>query len=102
MAEQRPGCGKIFHLFGSQPHRATESCIHRLRIVTQYYNSAGLGCALDRSVALHAKDAVDDREVRSRCRVDVQDGAVNSRPVKHVLGPAIAATWHDAKHVLER
>src|SRR5207247_10960796 len=58
--------------------------------------------ALDRPVALHTHDAVDDGELRYRDgALDVDDALVESRPVKHVLRPSVHRAGNHAEQILE-
>src|SRR6185369_3724554 len=71
-------------------------------IITEDECTTSPGLALDRPVALHAHDAVDDGKARHRQRaVDVEDALVDARPVQDVLRPAVDSARDAAKHVLE-
>jgi hypothetical protein len=90
---------QIFELLGIDLHDAAAGGIYT-RWVGTGDNYAGLfGGALNRAVALHTFDSIDQAELLWEGKVQVGDGLVDTRPMKNILGPAVNGTGHEAEEI---
>jgi len=82
-------------------HQACRGGVDRDRVVAEDEHTAAFRIALDRSVAFHTDDAVDDREaLHAQRTVYVDDALRDAFPVQRVLRPAVDRARHDSEHVL--
>ncbi len=89
----------VCHLLRNHTESPGASRISSHRIVRKYQCVQSAGGAVQRTVALHRDNRVSDDEVRSNGGANVENAFVNTGPMKDVLGPAIAASGDNAKHV---
>ena len=92
---------EIFEAAGLQAHQAGGGGVDGREVRAQHQQARGDRVAHDRAVALHADDAVDDRQVGADGGVDVEDRAGDPPLVEQVLRPAVAAARHHAEEVLQ-
>ena len=102
VAEQRASLSEILDFFRQQTHHASAGCIHRNWIVAAHDHAARFWLALDWSIPFHADDAVHNRKIRPHGSVDIENCAIDSRPMKNVLRPTVASARNDAKHIFQR
>src|SRR6266571_7133633 len=69
------------------------------RIIRKYKCVQSALRTVERAVAVHGDNGISDYEVRTNRGADIENAFVDSGPVKDVLGPAVAAARHNAKHV---
>ena len=102
MSEQRASLRKVLDFLGKQAHDAGARCVHRNWIVAAYEHAARFRLALDWSISFHANDAIHNRKIRSHRSVDIENRAIDSCPVKHILRPTVASAGNNAKHIFQR
>src|SRR5271169_2555600 len=102
MSEKRSRVSNVIYLLGRQAHDSRAGGINSYGIVAGDENSGRLRDALNRAVAFHSDDSVHDREIGTHRGVDIENGAIDSRPMKNVLRPAVAASRNYAEHVFQR
>ena len=77
LAEEAAGVEEIVDALRVDPHEVRRRAVDGHRIGPDDDHARVDRVALDRSVALHAHDAVDDREAGTHRRGDVEDRAVS-------------------------
>src|SRR5262245_22845240 len=96
-AFQIPDAGRLDH------HQPGGRAIDRDEIVAEDEDAGALRLAPDGAVALHADDAVDDRELRHRQGgVEIENALVDAGPVQRILRPAVDGARQNPEHVLQR
>ena len=89
----------VCHLLGKHTESPGASRISSHRIVGKYQCVQSAGGSVQRAVALHRDNRVSDDKVRADRGANVENAFVNAGPMEDVLGPAIAASGDNAKHV---
>ena len=100
VAEHGGGAGEIVYFFGADTHDAACGGVRGNGIVTEDEDASGLGISLNRAIPFHAEDAIDDDEIGAGGGVDIENGAIDTSPMKNVFWPAIATARHDAEKIL--
>ena len=93
---------EVADLFRIELHQSTAGRIDGEKIVAHDDDAHRFRGAVERAVAFHGDDAIDDGEIRRARESDIDDAVVNAAPVQFVLRPAVADAGQDAKEVLER
>lgn len=96
VAEEARRLGEVRHAERIDPHEARAGRVDRHEVLAHHDDAGGAGGALDRSVPLHADDAVDDGELaHGKGGVDVEDAVLDAAPVEEVLRPAVDRSRDD-------
>src|SRR5688572_16857905 len=83
VSQELPGGSEIIDFLRLKRHQSGGGGVDRNKIVTENQHAAALCLALQRAIALHADDAVDDGELRQGQRaVDVENAIVDALPMQ--------------------